>query len=246
MIRNLRAAFFLFLCFSFQASVSAQTFKSEAWQTTLLEVFSSEGCSSCPEGDAWVGRMVNEKGLWKDFIPAVFHVDYWDQFGWKDPFSRPFFTERQRSYAISWGAPQLYTPNFVINGKAWDSWRNFTRVPPSKGAPGVLTIERLSETQFRISFAPASGAGKVFAVRAALLGFDVESRIGGGENAGRVENHQFVVLDYARVLLDPDTLSAEVSLSWNGELAAPKKGIVAWVAEKSNLTPLQAAGGYLN
>ncbi|MEI9864471.1 MAG: DUF1223 domain-containing protein [Limisphaerales bacterium] len=60
--------------------------------------------------------------LWKDFAPVAFHVDYWDYLGWKDRWSDAAFSERQRAYAQVWHAENIYTPEFVLNGKEWHDW----------------------------------------------------------------------------------------------------------------------------
>src|SRR5947207_2933082 len=78
------------------------TFTSGETAATLVELFTSEGCSSCPPADAWMSRLKRNPDLWKAIVPAVFHVDYWDRLGWPDRFARPEFTRRQRLYASSW------------------------------------------------------------------------------------------------------------------------------------------------
>src|SRR4051812_18118930 len=62
--------------------------------TQLIELFTSEGCSSCPPADEWLHDLGKQPGLWTDFVPVAFHVDYWDYLGWKDIFSTPEFSER--------------------------------------------------------------------------------------------------------------------------------------------------------
>jgi len=67
---------------------TAVTFTSPSQQTTLLELYTSEGCSSCPPADQWLSTLKNNPRLWKEIIPVAFHVDYWNDLGWKDEFSR--------------------------------------------------------------------------------------------------------------------------------------------------------------
>ena len=64
---------------------------------SVIELFTSEGCSSCPPADAWMSQLKNNGELWKGIVPAVFHVDYWDGLGWPDRFAKAEFTQRQRS-----------------------------------------------------------------------------------------------------------------------------------------------------
>ncbi len=77
--------------FSSMANVNSQTqpiaFQSSENQITLLELYTSEGCSSCPPAEIWLGRLTQSPGLWKDFVPVAFHVEYWDYLGWRDPWA---------------------------------------------------------------------------------------------------------------------------------------------------------------
>src|SRR5437773_2365288 len=98
-------------------------------QTPLLELFTSEGCSSCPPAEAWFSKLKDSPKLWKDFIPVAFHVDYWDHLGWKDPFSSKTFSERQGKYAAAWQNESIYTPGFVWNGTEWRGWFNREELP---------------------------------------------------------------------------------------------------------------------
>lgn len=81
----------------------------------VLELFTSQGCSSCPPADAILNTIAMENN--PNIIPLAFHVDYWNYIGWKDPFSKVEFTNRQRSYAALLHSDQIYTPQLVINGK---------------------------------------------------------------------------------------------------------------------------------
>src|SRR3989454_6981340 len=87
---------FLCLCAMFVATVFAQstppTFQSSERQTAVIELYTSEGCSSCPPAETWLSRLKESPGLWKNFVPLAFHVDYWDYLGWRDPWaSKSFF-----------------------------------------------------------------------------------------------------------------------------------------------------------
>ena len=72
-------------------------FKSSERRTALLELYTSEGCSSCPPAETWLSRLTDSPGLWKDFVPIGFHVDYWDHLGWRDKWGSKAFSERQQT-----------------------------------------------------------------------------------------------------------------------------------------------------
>ena len=97
--------------------------ESPPTQVDLIELYTSEGCSSCPPADRWVSSLQDEPGLWRDFIPLAFHVDYWDYIGWVDRFASPAFTARQYRYAAQQSMRTVYTPGFFNNGKEW-RWRS--------------------------------------------------------------------------------------------------------------------------
>jgi len=99
-----------------QAKQKSIKLNSGAQQVTVIELFSSEGCSSCPPADRQLAALKNNENIFKTFVPMEFHVDYWNQLGWTDPFSNKSFSSRQRSYAREWGNGGVYTPAFVVNG----------------------------------------------------------------------------------------------------------------------------------
>lgn len=79
---------------------------------TVVELFTSQGCSSCPPADAYLGELAKEPGV----IALALHVDYWDYIGWADQFASPQFTERQKAYARAEGHRTIYTPQMIVNG----------------------------------------------------------------------------------------------------------------------------------
>src|SRR5579859_334549 len=102
----------LILCACSMANAMAVTFQSSERQTSLLELYTSEGCSSCPPAEAWISNLKSRSGLWTDFVPVAFHVDYWNGLGWRDKLSSEEFSQRQRDYAQAWSAQDVYTPEF--------------------------------------------------------------------------------------------------------------------------------------
>ena len=80
-------------------SADAVAFESSTEQVGLLELYTSEGCSSCPPADEWLSQLKENPGVWSQFIPIALHVDYWDYIGWKDRYASPSHAQRQRQYA---------------------------------------------------------------------------------------------------------------------------------------------------
>jgi hypothetical protein len=103
------------LCAAVNAQAADCVFESGPQRTHLLELFTSEGCSSCPPAEAWLSKLKAEPRLWKDFVPIAFHVDYWDRLGWRDPFAAKEWTARQYQYSAVWKSDSVYTPGFVLD-----------------------------------------------------------------------------------------------------------------------------------
>src|SRR6059036_991639 len=80
----------------------------------VVELFTSEGCSSCPPADAFLGELAQRP----DIVALAFHVDYWDYIGWKDPYASPLTTQRQHDYAAALHLHMVYTPQMVVDGRA--------------------------------------------------------------------------------------------------------------------------------
>src|SRR6202011_564843 len=92
------AILLVMLCAAVNAQATARVFESGPQRTHLLELFTSEGCSSCPPPEAWLSKLKAEPRLWKDFVPIAFHVDYWDRLGWGAPFWGEGLTGRPYSH----------------------------------------------------------------------------------------------------------------------------------------------------
>jgi hypothetical protein len=161
-------------------------FQSATERTMLLELYTSEGCSSCPPAEAWLSGLKDSPRLWKDFAPVAFHVDYWNSLGWKDAWSDPEFSERQRSYAQFWRAENIYTPEYVLNGKEWRNWFTGKNGPKSDGEkPGILAVTSTDAKHWRVIFAPEKISDAAYEIHAALLASGIVSDVKAGENSGR-------------------------------------------------------------
>src|SRR3954470_4771648 len=131
----------LALAAAISASAAENTFESGTQRTHLIELYTSEGCSSCPPAEAWLSKLKSDPGLWKDFVPLAFHVDYWDRLGWRDRFSSRQWTERQSNYASLLRQSSVYTPEFIRNGAEWSDWLGHARVMVSdREKSGILSV----------------------------------------------------------------------------------------------------------
>jgi hypothetical protein len=226
-----------------ESTPPATVFESGETQSTLIELFTSEGCSSCPPAEKWLSALKSNQDLWKKIIPVAFHVDYWDRLGWRDRFAKPEFTSRQQRYAAAWGGDSVYTPGFVVNGKEWRSWFGGNAVPTTSSKIGMLRVSLGDGGKLSASFIPERTQPRTLALNVALLGNDLESDVKRGENRGRKLRHDFVVLDLIKI----DMISA--SNGWTGSVVLPMRSgdkpnaLAAWITE--NGTPIQATGGWL-
>jgi hypothetical protein len=165
----------------------------------LLELFTSEGCSSCPPAD----RLLAELAAGTEVLALSYHVDYWDRLGWKDPFSSPAATRRQNRYARLLGLGEIYTPQLVVDGhwQAVGSDRSAigrALAAARRGAATVPTNVALADGMARVSL--GAGPGDIPAA-VLLVGFDRRhvDKVGGGENDGRTLVHVDVVRGFAQI-----------------------------------------------
>ncbi len=218
------------------------TFSSGEDRVALVELFTSEGCSSCPPADRWLSKLRINPGLWKKFVPIGWHVDYWDGLGWSDPFSKKQFTLRQRAYARVWRETVVYTPAVVLDGKPWPRWRRGA-VPVSDGKKvGVLEATISEEGVLKAGFKPVNRERKPLSLTAAILVSGVSSKVRSGENRGRNLRHDFTVLESRSVGLveGQGTIRLKLSRGERGRLA-----VAAWVTEANSQVPIQATKGWI-
>ncbi len=220
----------------------------------LVELFTSEGCSSCPPAEEWLNTLEDRDDLWQRVVPIAHHVDYWDYIGWPDRFADPKNSERQRRYRKDGFTSGVYTPGLVVGGREWRGWfRNRTIDLKDAGKKiGSIRIEA-RDGYFEASFSALSPAvieAPALDLHIARLGFDLETSVLAGENRGRTLHHQFVSLGHSVHRLVRENAGGDVYWRTSGELpaasaAAPRQGLAAWVSPAGELPPIQAAGGWI-
>ena len=227
-------------------SAAETQYHSGPGRVALIELYTSEGCSSCPPAEAWLDGLGARPELWRDFVPIAFHVNYWDNLGWPDRFASREFTLRQYAHASAWGTTSVYTPCFVRDGA---EWHPADAGPGSTASrPGTLTAILLPGGRCRVEFVPAGASpADGLVAHVALLGSGFTSRVTAGENRGRTLTHQFVALALTTAPTAPGPAGATVELPLpSGNTAgSTRQAIAIWVTRGDDLTPLQATGGWL-
>ncbi len=223
--------------------------KSGPEQVALLELYTSEGCSSCPPTERWLSGLTNSPALWREVVPVEFHVDYWDNLGWTDRFASPEHTERQRSYAGLWKSPTVYTPELVVNGSEWRRGQSLGGFPTgNRRRVGVLEVTAVSTNRLSIHYSPdaASHRSGPIEVTAAWLGSDIVSDVRRGENAGSQLHHPFVALRSVTAPLElrDGSAAVELSLPRLPRQVASRLGVAVWVSRVGSPVPEQATGGW--
>jgi hypothetical protein len=216
-------------------------FESKPARTYLIELFTSEGCSSCPPAEAWLNNLKNEPRLWQDFVPIAFHVDYWDHLGWRDPFASKMWTERQADYSARWKSESVYTPAFVLDGVAWHSG---ALPPPATETSGVLKIT-ISGERVLATFKPETNAGRRYEIHVARLGFGLGAAVTAGENNGRKLVHDFVVLGLTNEGMKGGGKELRLPADSAKSAANSRSALAAWVTLAGQIEPIQAVGGWL-
>jgi hypothetical protein len=199
--------------------------------TPVLELYTSEGCSSCPPADQWLSTL---KG--QPVVAQAFHVGYWDYIGWVDRFATPANTTRQREIASLNRLRSVYTPQFVRNGQ---DWRDYTRVMDSTSpAKASIVMQRTQGADsFKATVTPASGV-ESWSAYWTVTEHGHSSRVKAGENSGEFLKHDFVVRQYTPV----GTYQGAQTLNFSSIAAAAEhpRQINLVVSDPKTGTPLQA------
>ena len=231
---------------------TAVEFSSTERQAVLIELYTSEGCSSCPPADHWLSTLKQDPRLWKQIIPIAFHVDYWNYLGWDDRFSTAANTQRQRQYSDRGYAKTVYTPGFFKNGREWRAWFRNRDLGNTEGKiVGPLKAKWENNKLYAI-YTPQNPLREPLKLNVALLGMDIKNEIMGGENGGKTLLHDFVVL----AIESYPAIRADKGLQWDityspSQILLDKKSnsqqqaLAMWITQTNDPTPIQAVGGLL-
>ncbi len=227
--------------------------KAVASPVAIVELFTSEGCSSCPAADEVVSDLVAKSR--KDgaaVYPISFHVDYWNNLGWKDRFSAAAFTQRQYEYVRVLGLASAYTPQMVVNGRAEfvgnDSERAKAEVATalrqvSTVSVGLTAVQ--SHGKVTVSYS-AGGDAKGKTLQVVLVQRGLETKVRRGENSNRTLHHDNVARSFQSVAITDSSMNGSVVLELptevsTADIAAGRVSVVAYVQDGSTLRVLGGA-----
>jgi hypothetical protein len=223
-------------CLGLAAGAAAQTCEvsSAARPPAVVELYTSDGCSSCPPADRWLSTLKHQDGV----LALSFHVNYWNHLGWRDPFATTETTARQYRLKEALGGKYVYTPQVVLNGRdhrAWPGQTSSHLAPlPSLGAPALRLRREGNEVTAQLT---ASAAHAQLAGYWAVLQDGIVSKVTRGENAGEALRHDHVVSLYQPV----EPWAGKAGHSTRLTLPEERTARVAFVVTTPDLTrPLQA------
>ena len=217
--------------------LAATALTAQSRTPVVIELFTSEGCSSCPPADSLLAELAQKQPFANaDLIVLSEHVDYWNSLGWKDPFSAPLFSERQQDYATRLHTEDVYTPQAVIDGHFATVGSNRANVEKAITEAAVtskpeLTLKIAREGDTIIVNAAASANGETWI---GVTQDKAVSHVEHGENGGRTLQHVGVVRYLSKAVNGEARIT--VSKKWDSDLR-----VVAFVQDGSTGRILQAA-----
>lgn len=186
------------LALTFTLAAASFAMPAQARDLTVVELFTSQGCSSCPPADALLTDLAKRD----DVLALSVHVDYWDYIGWKDPYGTAAGTERQRDYARRFGLGYVYTPQMVVQGHAQmtgsDRSGALNAIARDQAMPHMNVAIRGNAAGATVVL-PARDGGEVADVWAVAFDRHQSTRVERGENGGRTLNYSNVVRDLKRI-----------------------------------------------
>jgi hypothetical protein len=201
------------------ARAQACVAESGARVPVVVELYTSEGCNSCPPADRWLSTLKDKPGV----LAAAFHVDYWDRLGWKDRFASPRYSERQAQLQAAAGARFSYTPQVLVNGADWRRWPELPGGASS--APLRMALQRDGD-QIDIKVVPTNDAGRRWSLWWAALEDGHDSDVKAGENSGVRLHHDHVVRHYGSIAPWSGPLVQRIAVPARGEACRPLRVIV--------------------
>ncbi|MFC5045181.1 DUF1223 domain-containing protein [Aquimarina hainanensis] len=236
----------LLICIGSIVLMSYQSVAQEEKPFVLLELFTSQGCSSCPPADDLL-KQITKVYKNENVYALSYHVDYWNRLGWKDPFSKEVYTDYQREYAYEWNSRSVYTPQLVVNGtahfvgsdskKAEQSIAQFLSRKPDTGID--LKVTKLSDEEIKVTYSTVNTTDKD-KIAIVLVVENRTTTVVRGENRNRtLENSNIVAykkttseLEGECIIVIPDWVTTKDKLAIVGFTQNPKLKITAAAREQ--------------
>jgi hypothetical protein len=233
---------------------------SPAHRVALVELYSSEGCNSCPPADNWLSQWKNS-GATQSIVPLALHVDYWNSLGWTDRFSQHRFTERQQSLTDLGGGHTIYTPEIFVSGRELRSWsqrdsfqNRIGRVVAEPAQANVALELKAQQTPGAFNIAAqftskAADTADQLDAYLAVYENSLSSQVGAGENSGVTLHHERVVRQWIGPVplvagdaqIRRDIRIQDAAADANVNAPAERFGVVAFVENAATGDVLQVA-----
>lgn len=226
--------------------VHAAECRASSGDTTvaLLELYTSEGCSSCPPADRWLSRLSESGAVPERIVPLALHVDYWDYIGWKDRFADPRHTARQHAIAAAGRSSFVYTPQVALNGRDYRGWGRESRFSQDVAAinaqPAAAQIDlgmKSAGSALQVDASARAQGHERAVLYLALYENMLSSEVKAGENSGAILHHDRVVRQWLGPLPVGQALTRKMALE--NDWKADNLGVAAFVQD-SNGEILQA------
>lgn len=221
---------------------------SPAHTVALVELYTSQGCNSCPPADRWLGTLAGSRLVDERVVPLGLHVSYWDYLGWKDPYAKAQFTERQRALSRASGVSHIYTPQVAVQGRDLRGWggaafvKRMKEVNRTSARADIRLSMEVAAAELKLAAQAKAPSGAL--LFAALAQDRLVNRVSAGENRGETLRHSAV----AREWFGPVAVDAQGMARWSATVAAPAGArvadlrLVAFVQDARSGEILQAIG----
>jgi len=231
------------------AQAESCTVRSGPVKNALVELYTSEGCSSCPPADRWLSAL-QVPASQPQVVPIAFHISYWDDLGWKDAYADPRFTERQRALARAARRASVYTPQVIIDGHDFPAWYGASTPATLKAVskrPAKATLEitqsvSTSGVTARVGVQLAARPSSKLTLVVVMTENHLGSRVTAGENRGETLRHDFVARDLVAIPL-PAAGDYPVRFSAKPGWKPADTRVVAFVQDDASGEVLQALAG---
>jgi len=231
----LQRSLFSAIAFALAATQAGSAAELREHPRAVIELFTSQGCSSCPKADAMLDALAKRS----DVVALAYHVDYWDYIGWPDTFGRKEYSDRQRDYAQSWGSSRIFTPQMVVNGQGGvvgSRQKEVEAALASAQLPLDVALTTKDDSMLEVSVPPLAGRPEAVVWLVTFLD-RAEVDIGRGENRGKKVAYTQIVTGRQVLGMWEADAGAHLKLPLSEVLTDGANGAVILVQEERNGLP---------